>query len=74
MRKRNEELRGLSPEDLIHARTGYNDLEDVRQSILQEVQDAGGNASGLGSSLSPTKARVMRPLTAEANEMKRSVS
>lgn len=33
-RKRNEELRGLSPEDLIRARTGYNDLEDVRQSIL----------------------------------------
>lgn len=29
-RKRNEELRGLSPEDLIRARTGYNDLEDVR--------------------------------------------
>ena len=63
-RKRNEELRGLSPEDLIRARTGYNDLEDVRQSILQDVE--GGGAS-------PNK-RVMRPMTAEANEMKRSVS
>ena len=60
-RKRNEELRGLSPEDLIRARTGYNDLEDVRQSILQDV---GG---------SPSK-RVMRPVTAEANEIKRSAS
>jgi len=59
-RKRNEELRGLSPEDLIRARTGYNDLEDVRQSILQDVA-------------SPSK-RVMRPVTAEANEIKRSAS
>ena len=29
-RKRNEELRGLSPDELIRARTGYNDLEDVK--------------------------------------------
>ena len=71
-RKRNEELRGLSPEDLIRARTGYNDLEDVRQSILQEVHD--GGAEGAGSAVSPAKKRLMRPLTAEANEMKRSAS
>ena len=31
--KRNEELRGLSPDDLIRARTGYNDLDDVKNSI-----------------------------------------
>lgn len=59
--KRNEELRGLSPDDLIRARTGYNDLDDVKNSIHQEV-------------LEKSPQRVMRPLTAEANEIKRSAS
>lgn len=30
-------MRGLSPEELIRARTGYNDLEDVKESIRMEV-------------------------------------
>lgn len=36
-KKQNQELRGLSPDELIKARTGYGDMDDLRQGILNEV-------------------------------------
>jgi hypothetical protein len=30
IKKKNEELRGLSPDQLIEARTGYSNINDVR--------------------------------------------
>ena len=62
-KKQNQELRGLSPDELIKARTGYGDMDDLRQGILNEVQQ----------SASPDLMRVVRPQTAESNSLKGSV-
>jgi hypothetical protein len=35
-RKRNEEMKGMSPDELIEARTGYAGVDDVRKSVLNE--------------------------------------
>jgi hypothetical protein len=61
-KKQNQELRGLSPDELIKARTGYGDLNDIRQGILEEAE----------RSTSPNR-KTMRPLTSESNSMKSSV-
>jgi hypothetical protein len=36
-RKQNVELEGLTPDELIKARTGYGDIQEVRQSIMDEM-------------------------------------
>lgn len=38
-KKTNQELRGLSPDQLIQARTGYADINDVRKQVLAEAED-----------------------------------
>ncbi|CDW71424.1 UNKNOWN [Stylonychia lemnae] len=38
-KKKNEELHGLNPDEIIQARTGYANMDDVRKQVLQEAQD-----------------------------------
>jgi hypothetical protein len=65
-RKTRVELEGLTADELIKARTGYGDIQDVRQSIQDEMLNGGRTLSP------PTQSqRVMRPLTAESNSLKR---
>jgi hypothetical protein len=68
-RKTRVELEGLTPDELIKARTGYGDIQQVRQSIHEEMV-------GDRRTLSPPQAsgthRVMRPLTADSNSLKRA--
>jgi len=66
-RKQNVELEGLTPDELIKARTGYGDIQEVRQSIMDEMTGQRTlSPPGPGQSQ-----RVMRPLTAESNSLKR---
>lgn len=69
-RKQNVELEGLSPDELIKARTGYGDVQEVRQQIMNEVAAAGDT----GSPLQGSHGRIMRPLTADSNSLKRETS
>ena len=37
-RKKNQDLHGLNPDEIIQARTGYADVDDVRKQVLQEAE------------------------------------
>jgi hypothetical protein len=69
--KQRVELEGLSPDELIRARTGYTGMQDVRQSIVEEIAK-GNTMSPSGVMLESTSQRVMRPLTADSNSLKRA--
>lgn len=43
VKKNNQELLGLSPEQLIQARTGYANMDDIRHQVLKESEDALSN-------------------------------
>ena len=70
-RKTRVELEGLTPDELIKARTGYGDIQDVRQSINDEIISAAAGGRTLSPPGHAQSQRVMRPLTAESNSLKR---
>jgi hypothetical protein len=68
--KQRVELDGMSPDELIKARTGYADIQDVRRSIADEINKS---ASPDNRGITGTQ-RAMRPMTADSNSLKREAS
>ena len=58
-KKTNEELKGLDPDELITAKTGYEGVNDVRRQILEEAKEGFNNS----------KSRI-RPQTASVDQRK----
>lgn len=79
-KKTNQELRGLSPDQLIKARTGFGDMEELRQSILDEAEK-GTSLERKGASLErrseshatlspPKKFRMLKELSRLNQELR----
>lgn len=76
-KKTNQELRGLSPDQLIKARTGFGDMEELRQSILEEAEKPTGHSeerkrpqTADASRTPPKKFKMLRELARLNQELR----